>query len=130
VTSKSVIFEPTLFDPVAKRGDPLGRNFERTFSQPLAHSGDAISSYRAGDRALRSGKLKGQMRAVLSALQQNPGLTSAELAMVMDCDRYQPARRLSSLERRGLVRRGRLKMCQVCQTLCLSWWPTENSHRF
>jgi len=125
--------ERTLFEPAVQKTDvsrQLGCDFENHYDQPLAHSGDPISSYRAGDRALRSGKLKGQMRAVLSALQQNPGLTSAELAMVMDCDRHQPARRLANLERSGLVRRGRLKMCQVCQTLCLSWWPIENSHRF
>jgi CRP-like cAMP-binding protein len=124
--------ELTLFDEQTKHGDPLGRNFERSFerNQLLAHAGDPISSYRAGHRILMSGRLRGQMQMVLKAVQQNPGRTSAELAMILNMDRHQPARRLANLARRGLIRRGSLKMCKVCQTLCLSWYPAQHDYSY
>jgi hypothetical protein len=58
----------SLFDqPVRKPDIPkqFGRNIEKSFDQPLAHRADPLSSYQAGDRALKSGKLKGQVQAVL-----------------------------------------------------------------
>lgn len=112
----------SLFDMPEAAADPLGPGFEKHFNSPLAHRGDEISSYRAGDRAVRSGRVRGQMRAILQTVRQHQGLTSAELARVMGTDRHEPARRLAALERRGLVKRGRLRTCETCKSLCLTWW--------
>lgn len=115
--------QKTLFAEPPPKTDVLGPNFERTFDAPLAHICDAISSFKAGDRALKTRKIRKQMGRTLAAVRANPGSTSAELAAAMNTDRHQPARRLSQLERRGLVTKGQLKMCRICRTPCLSWWP-------
>lgn len=97
------------------------KSFERQFVQPTAHRTDPLSSYKAGDRALKSGRIRGQMKAVYAALQKHPGCSSAELARIMGVDRHQPARRLSSLAKKGLVKRGKLKYCKISRSYCLSW---------
>ena len=95
------------------------------FDVPHSHRNDPMSSYRAGDRAVRSGRMKGQMAAVLRAVKQYPNRTSAELARLSGMDRYTPARRLAVLERRGLVKRGKERKCAVCGSQCITWYPTQ-----
>jgi len=70
----------SLFDEPDRKPGQLGRNFEKSFDQPLAHRVDPLSSFRAGDKVLRSGRIKGQTKAVLEALKRHPNRTSAELA--------------------------------------------------
>ena len=114
----------TLFDsPEGKPDIPkqLGRNFEKSFGEPLAHRADPPSSFQAGDRALKTGKVRGQMKLCLLAVRRWPGRTSAELAVLLGLNRHDPARRLPSLEHRGLVKKGPSRMCTVCKRLCVTW---------
>ena len=117
----------SLFDPPVKQkaGTPkqLERSFEKSYNenQPLAHRHDPTSSYAAGDRALKSGRVKGQTQAVLEALREYSGRTSAELADIMNISRYDTARRLPVLARRGFVVRGAERMCRVCRCPCVTW---------
>ena len=112
----------TLFNPPAAKADPLGLGFDQHYGQPLAHRDDEISSYRAGERELKAGRIRNQTAKVLAAVRELQGQTSWEIAVRIGCDRHMPARRLSALVHRGLVRRGPLKRCSVCKTLCISWW--------
>ena len=114
----------SLFDlPERKPNIPkqLGRNFEKTFESPTAHRNDPVSSYLAGDRAARSGRVKGQMKLCLLGVQRWPGKTSAELAVLLKCSRYDTARRLPTLEHRGLVRKGKSRLCTACRSECITW---------
>jgi len=114
----------SLFDPPATRPDiskQLGHGFERTFDSPLAHRADPLSSYAAGDRVLRSGRLRGQMLLVLLALRKWPDKTSAELAQLACLDRYAVARRLPNLADRGLAERGPERICSICRCPCVTW---------
>ena len=114
----------SLFEPPVNKADAskqLGRNLEKTFDRPLAHRHDPTSSYAAGDRALKSGRVKGQTQAVLEALREYSGRTSAELADIMNISRYDTARRLPVLARRGFVVRGAERMCRVCRCPCVTW---------
>jgi hypothetical protein len=114
----------TLFDPPGQKPDirkQLGRDFEKNFDRPLAHRADPQSSYAAGNRALKSGKLRGQMKLCLMGVRRWPGRTSAELAVLLGCSRYDTARRLPSLEHRGLVEKGLSRMCTACKRLCVTW---------
>ncbi|MHC4556054.1 MAG: hypothetical protein ACYTFW_12230 [Planctomycetota bacterium] len=98
--------DKTLFDSPERKPDipkQLRQDFEKSFDEPLAHRADPPSSYQAGDRALKSGKVKGQMKLCLLAVRCWPGKTSAELAVLLGCSRYDTARRLPTLEHRGLV---------------------------
>lgn len=96
----------------------FGREFEKTFNEPLAHKGDPISSYMAGDRVLKSGKFKGQVRAVYLALYRYPNITSKEFAVKADLDRYMVTRRLSVLVSCGLAERGPYRKCSICRSIC------------
>lgn len=95
------------------------------FDPPLAHRADPITSYSAGDRAVKSGRLRGQMKLVLMGVQRWPGKTSAELAILIGLNRYDTARRLPALQHRGLVRKGSPRLCTACKNECVTWFPTE-----
>lgn len=92
------------------------------FDAPRSRNADSITSFQAAEKLRSSGKWRSQQKAVLVALQRNPGSTSAELAKEMEGDRYIPSRRLPELERDGLVRRGTVRVCRVTKNRCLSWW--------
>ncbi len=93
---------------------------------PMAHKDDPLSSYQAGDRVLQSGKLKGQMKICFFGVRRWPGRTSAELAELLGCSRYDTARRLPTLEHRGLVKKSRSRMCTVCKSVCVTWTTPES----
>ena len=97
---------------------------------PLARDRDSMGSFIAAEKLAKSGRLRGQMRIVFSGVQRWPGKTSAELAALLDCSRYDTARRLPNLAARDLVRRGRERKCQICKIPCLTWWPTGEPDLF
>lgn len=101
----------SLFDPVVRKSEPA----------PLAHRADPLSSFQAGDRALKSGKIKGQVRLCLLGVRRWPGRTSAELAVLLGISRYDTARRLPLLMNRGLVVKGPSRLCTACRTVCVTW---------
>jgi hypothetical protein len=91
------------------------------FDIPMAHRADPPSSYMAADKAIKSGKVKGQMKLCLLGVRRWPGQTSAELAVLIGLNRYDTARRLPALEHRGLVIKGRSRLCTVCKSVCVTW---------
>ncbi|MBA7690628.1 hypothetical protein ES703_99159 [subsurface metagenome] len=92
----------------------------------LARTSDPSTSHAAARGVCRSGRLGRQEKAVYEALCQHSGSTSAELAQLMSGDRYTPSRRLSGLERKNLVLRGRARKCSATGSMCLTWWVREN----
>lgn len=63
---------------------------------------------------------------ILSLLQQYPGATAAEVNRFGDCkDLYEASRRLPELERRGLCRRGDVRICRVTGRPSQTWYPTN-----
>jgi len=72
---------------------------------PRARTRDPLSSHRSADELERSGRGAQQSALVLDLVRRTQGLTSAELSARHGVDRHMVARRLSELERRGLVRR-------------------------
>lgn len=92
----------------------------------LARMTDPPTSFQATEKLRKSGKLKGQRKAVLRALNQNNGATSAELSKAIGPDRYLASRRLCELERGGLVKRGRIRLCTVTKSRYLTWWILDN----
>jgi len=95
----------------------------------LTHRGDPQTSHEAARKLMESGKLTGQRKAVLEALQKCDGLTHAELGALMGVHWLTPARRLPELERMGLVRKGEPRVCHVKQSKCCTWWLTEEAHK-
>ena len=107
----------------------IERNENLLFDQPLAHVDDPVSSYRSGERAVHTQKYRNLMQIVLQTVRLHPGMTSAEIAVILHIDRHDSGRRLPNLMHRGLVVQGRPKFCQVCHSVCVSWWPVSCLNR-
>ena len=89
---------------------------------PKCHKHDPPTSAEAAKKLARSGRLRNQRQATLEALRCCNGATHAELGLQMGCHWLTPARRLSELQRAGLVRKGKPRTCRVKGTRCTTWW--------
>lgn len=90
---------------------------------PIARRRDPETSKLAARRVTQSGERASQQQRILNLVNQRPGHTSAEIAHFLGMDRHIPARRLSELERQGLLRRGGKRDCQQTLNPSLTWWP-------
>jgi len=83
---------------------------------------DPLSSRAA---ACRAAQFHGaQCAAVLKALRLQPGSTSRELAQRMCMDRYMVARRLPDLRKKGAVKQGPQRVCEVAGHRAVTWEVT------
>jgi predicted HTH transcriptional regulator len=113
------LFEDPTDEPIVpSRGFPYGK-FEN--KEPLARSTDPSTSHAAAKAVTESGQRDSQKAKVLRALQNNPRMTSQELAGVGGFDRYMVARRLPDLERDGMVRKAGERACNVSGTPAVIW---------
>ena len=60
----------------------------------------------------------------LAAVRRRPGQTGAEIAVAACLERHEASRRLPELRGVGLVRNGDSRVCVVCGTRQMTWWPT------
>lgn len=61
-----------------------------------------------------------------AAVQENPGCTSAELAIAVGIDRFTMARRLSDCAdvlRSPAIFRGASRVCHSSNRKAITWWP-------
>lgn len=86
---------------------------------PAARNTDHWTSHAAADEVTASGLRSTQQAAVLAAVTQHPGRTSAELARAAGLDRYAVARRLPELSR--WVRKGDARKCEVTGRSAVTW---------
>lgn len=99
-------------------------------SPARARASDPASSHEAADRHNQSGRASGNCAVVLNLVRLYPGLTSCELHQTQietGLERHEVSRRLSDLERKGLVRKGPEKVCEVKGTSMVTWCPTEQT---
>jgi predicted transcriptional regulator len=92
------------------------------FDIPLSRQTDPGTSRLAAKELAASGIYGRQKRMVYEGLKRNNGTTSAELAQRIGVDRYVTARRLPDLEREGIVRKGPARLCEITNSLCVTWW--------
>jgi CRP-like cAMP-binding protein len=93
-----------------------------------ARAGDPAGSQEAAVEMVASGKMRQQQSIALEAVRSHPGCTSFEMTAYCALDRYQLARRLPELERQGLVRRGRERICRISGRLAAPW-SLADGHR-
>lgn len=62
---------------------------------------------------------------ILWEIRRQPGQTSAELAVAVELERHEGARRCSDLAQRGLVVKGESRTCKVGLTKMMTWWPEK-----
>lgn len=96
-----------------------------TIHTPATRVTDPVTSRTAAEHHTRTGARAHQQHQAVAAVRAYPGLTSFELAMRTDLDRYMLARRLPECETAGLVRRGEPRRCSVTGRLALTWHPVE-----
>lgn len=89
-----------------------------------ASTSDPTTSWEAAERAIASGHVHEGVRRVVRGVVGFPGLTSAELAVELELDRYEAARRLADARRLGLAEQGTKRVCRVGRLKCVTWIAT------
>ena len=92
-----------------------------TIFPPATHSQDPVSSFKAESRETRSGRRETLYNRVLSALKSNPNVTGAELAQIMNIDKYSVRRRLSDCKNKNTAIQGESRVCKVDGELAVTW---------
>jgi len=93
--------------------------------EPVARTSDPVTSWAAGEEFHASGKAKDHYRMILVTLGRLFPYTSAELARWCPLDRFQVARRLPEMERKGWVDRTDPIECPVLKRKCVGWMLSE-----
>lgn len=88
---------------------------------PIARRSDPATSHAAAKEITESGARGRQHQEVLELVKAHPKLTSRELAVFSQLDRYILARRLPELEAAGLVRKGEARECGVSGFKAVTW---------
>lgn len=87
---------------------------------PRARATDPETSHLAASHMIRTGRIKAQQERVYQAVKSSPGRTALELDRQFGTDRVF-GRRLSELERMGLVRKDTPRRCEVGGRLACVW---------
>ena len=88
----------------------------------MARQTDPDSSHEAARRAKKQ-FAKAQRVRVYEGLLAKPGLTSAELGVVMGMDRYAVARRLPELLKEGHAYKSQIRKCRISRRRAVTWHP-------
>ena len=93
---------------------------------PASHRRDPASSFEAERDVTLSGQRQTNKTKVLRAVRTVPGLTSREIADLIDMDYHEARRRLSDLvdDRDGRVKHGEMRSCRFSRRRCVTWLPT------
>jgi hypothetical protein len=91
-----------------------------------ARNTDPATSHEAAEHVIASGKRAAQQRMTAVAVESYPGLTSLELSRKAKIDRYVLARRLSEVEKDGLIKRGVARTCTVSGRSAVTWWRPDH----
>tara|TARA_R110002110_G_scaffold251626_1_gene467455 strand:+ start:1306 stop:1662 length:357 start_codon:yes stop_codon:yes gene_type:complete len=93
-----------------------------------ARKSDPITSVIAAERVERNGTAQSNRDAVRQCVQQQPGMTSAEIARVIGVDRHEGGRRVSDLVKAMQVKYGQRRLCTVRGTSMQTVWPSGFNH--
>ena len=95
----------------------------------LSRNSDPVTSRLAARQMFESGALDTQRSFVYNVLSQNEGLTSRELAALVDGDKHEErarfSRRLPDLKNLGLAKQGEPRLCTSCNRTCVTWYLVE-----
>ena len=91
----------------------------------LTHRTDPQTSEAAARDLIQSGRLGEQQEQVLKLVRTYPDSTSAELAKFGRLERHIPARRLSELKRKGLVKVSGQRPCKTNGRLMQTYQVTQ-----
>lgn len=96
----------------------------RQVETPAARRTDPNTSHLAAEQHTASGRRGQQQAQAIAAVRAFPGMTSFELAMRTNLDRYMLARRLPECVTAGAVRKDEPRICAITGRLATTWFPT------
>ena len=113
---------------------PVGLSSRGVSAERLTRADDPATSREAAERLVDSGAIHGDSADALALVRDNPGRTAYELEAIdkmpsgkgfaIHSDRPDRIRkRLSGLEKAGLVRKGQSRQCMERGSNCSTWWP-------
>ena len=95
----------------------------------LYRNSDPQSSRIAAEN--NQGTIKTHRELFYDLLQKHEGMTSAELGILLEGDRYYwrgvASRRLPDLFNEGLAKQGETRKCTVTNQLCVTWYIQEQT---
>lgn len=98
-------------------------NQRQLFDDLPARGSDPMTSKLAAEQLEASGQLTQQQLLVANLVLRYPGLTARELARRYPVSHEIVHKRMAECERRGKVRRGEPRRCQVTGRMAITWWP-------
>lgn len=101
----------------------LGIPYDPVTGSHLSRRVDPETSHAAAVDVVATGQLQGELERIAAGLSRRPGLTSRELAVAINEDRYVVAKRMSVLEARGVAKRGDIRECSESGKRAITWWP-------
>ncbi len=91
-----------------------------------AHRCDPVSSHEAGEAHKQSGKLSKECEEILAAIRRFPYCTAGEISLQANIDYYLVQKRVSVLERKGLIERQLDRVCRVRRGKPVTVWAPKN----
>lgn len=90
---------------------------------PVSRRNDLISSHEAENEINQNNNRAVQQEILLKIVKDTPGLTSREMTLHCNLDRYQIARRLSDLKNGNLIYQGDIRICSIGNRKATTWCP-------
>jgi len=92
-----------------------------------ARSTDPETSHMAAEEVTKSGKRETHIKILTDVVNDNPGMTSKEIAFMLqdkypELDRHEVARRLADAKGCSL-QQGTVRKCRLAKRMCVTWWP-------
>lgn len=91
---------------------------------PISRSSDPETSHCAADEITGDGSRSRMMRLALEVVRANPGCTANELDQLCNCKDGAIRKRLTDLEKLGLVKTGEVRKSKVTGKMNQTWYPT------
>ena len=76
----------------------------------------------AEENITESGRRQRHCDIILKALRRHNGSTSAELSLFVPLTKEQVHKRMNDLAEHDHIKRGEKRICNVKDSLCLTWW--------
>lgn len=95
----------------------------------LYRGADPSTSRQAAEHVTAIGSRADHLKRIVSAVQSQPGSTSAELAEYSGLERHEAARRTADAANNGLIVRGPQRACRVGGRAAVTWWPKHSAAR-
>ncbi|QDV84958.1 hypothetical protein [Planctomycetes bacterium TBK1r] len=126
--------QPSLFgDPIADANGSSNGPCQspaadaRAVASNLARASHPATSKLAADTLISAGKFATDEAAAMELVEAYPGRTGYELDKIDGTNDRRISKRLGGLANKGLLRRGKRRLCGAKGSQCVTWYVVENN---